>query len=61
MAGMIPKKKTIQEIDQAYEKLQARHNQLVESWLKARFEPVDSNEKDSKAAACSDFSAYYLI
>lgn len=38
MAGMIPNKKNLHQIEQEIETLRDRHNRSVDSWLKARFE-----------------------
>ncbi len=52
MAGMIPDKKTIQEIEQEYEQLRSKHNQLVEDWFKSRFDVVE--DKDHSQTCKSD-------
>jgi hypothetical protein len=48
MPGMIPNKKTVQEIEQDYEALRNRHDKLVADWLKARFEPAPSLDQGAQ-------------
>jgi len=50
MAGMIPDKKTIQEIERDYEALRIKHDQLVESWLRSRFESVQTTDENQVVA-----------
>ncbi|MEJ0027390.1 MAG: hypothetical protein WDN01_15300 [Rhizomicrobium sp.] len=50
MAGMIPDKKTIQEIERDYETLRTRHDQLVERWLRSRFEPAQTTDENRVVA-----------
>jgi len=45
MAGMIPSRKNLQQIEQEIDNLRDRHNRAVDSWLKARFEPYDVDAK----------------
>jgi len=38
MAGMIPNKKSLKEIEQDIENLRERHSRSVDGWLKSRLE-----------------------
>lgn len=63
MAGMIPNKKNLHQIEQEIEALRDRHNRSVDSWLKARFEhqstTVDASiPTQSPYACCPDTQAH---
>lgn len=55
MPGMIPDKKSIQEIERDYEDLLIKHNRLIESWLKARLEAHHPAEQDCKTDSIDPF------